>query len=131
MVIETQELDDRWILPLRGSRVTSVDLGENVTIVLDSGVRIIVGYGAYLSQGSIHAPDVDLRTIADGGTDVVPHWVGSQVASAVGFKSGALRVVLRNGWHLNVKAEPDPYVPAVVIDHDAVLWARVAPRTEP
>ena|SRR5437879_7724645 len=130
MATETQELDDRWILPLRGSRVTAVNLDENVTITLDSGARIIVGYGAYISQGSAQAPNADLRTLADPGADVLRHWIGSPIVSAVGFKSGALRVVLGNGWHLNVKAQPDPFVPAAVVEGDAVIWARTAPQTK-
>jgi hypothetical protein len=126
---ETQELDDRWVLPLRGSSVTAIDVGENVVFSLDSGVRVIIGDGAYFTQGSIKAPDADVRTVREWGADVVGRAVGAKVLSAVGFKSGALRVVLSSGWQLNVSSAPEPFVPAAVVDGDTVLWARVAPTT--
>jgi hypothetical protein len=55
--------------------------------------------------------------------------VGAKVLSAVGFKSGALRVVLSSGWQLNVSSAPEPFVSAAAVDGDTVLWARVAPTT--
>ena len=132
---ETRELDDRWILPLRGSVVAAVDFGETVTFVLDSGVWIVVGGGAYLSQGSIWGPDADARTLAQLGEDVILRCVGRRVLSAVGFKSGVLRVVFSNGWHLNVGSQPkglpsEPFVPAAVVQGETALWARVPPAAQ-
>lgn len=129
MAMDTQELDDRWILPLRNSAVTAVtqtDGGETVTFALDSSVRIVVGSGAYFTQGSIKAPDADVRTLAQWGQDVVVGAVGARVLSAVGFKSGALRVVFDSGWQLNVRSTAEPFVPAAVVDENTVLWARTA-----
>jgi hypothetical protein len=127
MVTETQELDDRWILPLRGHCVTAVDFGADVvTFVLDSGVQITVGYGASFTPGSIKAPNADVRTLAQSGKDAILRLVGILVVSAVGFKSGALRVVWPNGWQLNVRSHSESFVPAAVVDGDIVLWARTA-----
>ena len=44
-------------------------------------------------------------------------------SSAVAFKNGALRVVLDNGWHLNIRAA-GPFVPASVTSGDEVIWTR-------
>lgn len=124
MAGETQELDDRWILPLRDSTVTAVEFGDNVTFVLDSGVRIVVGSGACFTEGSIRAPGVDVRTLAQWGADLVGRSVGARVLSAVGFKSGALRVVFGNGWQLTVRSTVEPFVAAAVVRADTILWAR-------
>lgn len=126
-MVTTQELDDRWILPLRGATLTAIDIGEQVGFVLDSGVRIVVGYGAYLSHGPIAVREVDARTLARWDRDVIAASVGARVLSAVGFKSGALRIVLSSGWHLNVTAKADPFVPAAVLDGKTALWTRPAP----
>lgn len=90
-------MDDRVILPLRGTKVAAVDVAEQVTITLDSGARITVGADARLTRGPITAPGAEVRTLADAA----PVLAGATVVSAVRFASGALRMVFANGWHLN------------------------------
>jgi hypothetical protein len=51
------------------------------------------------------------------------------VVSAVAFKSGALRVVLKDGRHLNV-TRAQPLVPAAVVSGETVLWTRDIPSAE-
>jgi hypothetical protein len=97
----TEELDDRWILGLRGSQVVSVSEGvehHGVALMLDLEARIAVEGPAFLSYGAASAPGA------------VPlfgeEWrvlVGAAVVSAIAFKSGALRAVFSTGHHLNVK----------------------------
>jgi hypothetical protein len=51
--------------------------------------------------------------------------VGTRVVSAVGFKDGALRIVLKGGRQLNV-TRAQPLVLAAVTG-DTVLWMRTMP----
>jgi hypothetical protein len=123
MVNEMRELADRWILPLRGSHVVRVNLGENVTFVLDSGVQIVVGNEAYFTKGSIRASHVEPTKLSQLDSKEIQQSVGAQILSPVGFKDGALRIVFDNGWQLNVSTA-GPFVPAAVISGDTVLWMR-------
>lgn len=111
-------------LPLRGSTVTAVHFGETVTFVLDSAVCIVVGAGACFTAGPIRAPDADVRTLAQWGRAALARSVGARVVSAVGFESGALRVVFDSGWHLDVRSTSAPFVPAAVATEDGLLWVR-------
>jgi hypothetical protein len=125
MANQMNELADRWILPLRGSRVTGIDWGENIQFLLDPAGEITVGLGALLSHGAASAPGADVKTLSEFGQDAVQRCVGSVVLSAVGFKNGALRIVFDNGWHLNVRPG-EPHVAAAVTFAGSAIW----PRTE-
>ncbi|HEX3787676.1 MAG TPA: hypothetical protein VHW44_07445 [Pseudonocardiaceae bacterium] len=85
---QPRELDDRWSLPLRGHSVTAIDLGEHVTFTLDSGARITVGDGAYITQGSIRAPDAEARTVREADADVVGRSGGGRGSFSGGIQVG-------------------------------------------
>jgi Family of unknown function (DUF6188) len=123
MANEINELEDRWILPLRGSQVTHVDWGDSARFRLEPPGEIAVGFGALLSHGPRSAPGAQARTLGELGQEEVQRAVGTHVLSAVGFKNGALRIVFDNGWHLNVRAA-EPFVPASVTSGDSVSWSR-------
>ena len=128
MPTQTTELPDRWLLPLRGSQVVGINLGENVAFLLDSSVRIIVGYGACFTRGGLRAPGVEPVTLAQRDGSEIQRSVGTTVLSAVGFKIGAMRIVFDNGWFLTVGIkDKESFVPAAVISGDTVLWMRTAP----
>jgi hypothetical protein len=123
MAAEARELPDRWILPLRWSRVTRVDWNDRVRLQLDPPGEIVVGSGALFTHGPATGPGVDAKSLGQMGRDEVQLAVGARILSAVGFKNGALRVVLDNGWHLNVRSAP-PFVPASVTFGESGAWAR-------
>jgi Family of unknown function (DUF6188) len=123
MEAQAQELPDRWILQLRGSRVTGVAWNDRVRFRLDPLGEIAVGDGALITDGPLTAPGAQARTLGELGEGEVARAVGARVLSAVGFKNGALRVVLDNGWHLNVR-RADALVSASVIVGESVAWSR-------
>ncbi|WP_420481530.1 DUF6188 family protein [Actinopolymorpha pittospori] len=97
----TEELEDRWILGLRGSTVVSVaETSEHQGLVLrlNCGAEVTIRGPVLLTYGSAVAPSV----VPLSGEE----WqrlVGTAVLSAVAFKSGALRAVFSTGHHLNVR----------------------------
>jgi hypothetical protein len=99
-----RELDDRWILGLRGSRVDAVTQGTGLTVHLDTGAEIVVNGNALISEGAIGAYDAVSFRIADMTDDQLLRLNGSAILSAVAFKSGSLRVVFSTGQHLNVRS---------------------------
>jgi hypothetical protein len=123
MANEATELSDRWILPLRGSRVTQIGWGDSVRFQLEPPGEVTVGPGALFTEGPTAAPGTEAKTLGQLGHDEVEHSRGAQILSAVAFKNGALRVVLDNGWHLNIRAA-EPFVPASVTSGDEVIWSR-------
>jgi hypothetical protein len=119
MTARVSELPDRWILPLCGSQIAGIDRGDTVRFRLDPPGEIAVGPGALFTDGPWTAPGADARSLGQLGQDEVQACIGARILSAVGFKNGALRVVLDNGWHLNVQwAEPS--APATVTFGDSV-----------
>jgi hypothetical protein len=123
MATEARELPDRWILPLRWSRVTQVDWDDRIRFRLEPPGEIAVGSGALFTDGPATAPSVDAKTLGQMDHDQVQLAVGASILSAVGFKNGALRVVLDNGWHLNVRSAR-PFVPASVTFGESGTWSR-------
>ena len=123
METRARELDDRWILPLRGSLVTEVGWGDRVRFRLDPPGEIAVGPGALLTKGPFTAPGAEVTTLGELGPDGSQRAVGARIRSAVAFKSGALRIVLDNGWHLNVRAA-GTFVPASVTVCTHLTWSR-------
>jgi hypothetical protein len=126
------ELEDRWILPLRGDVVTRIEAGEETVFVLDSGVRIIVGEHAYFTDGPFRSQSTVRTELGRHDQSVLEKSVGARVLSAVGFKDGAFRLVLSSGWHLNV-SRSQPLIRAAVVSGETaetaetVLWTRVMP----
>jgi hypothetical protein len=99
----TEELDDRWILGLRGSPVVSVSQPseyQGFVLMLYCGAGLTIRGPAHLTYGPATAPGV--------GPLPDQEWqrlVGATVVSAIAFKSGALRVVFSTGHHLNFRGE--------------------------
>jgi hypothetical protein len=115
------ELDDRWILDLRGQVVTVLGGSDarNRTIQLEGGVRISLRGTPSITVGSITAPGNRGRTpdIPSGLALIA----GAKVLSVVVFKSGALRMVFDNGVHLNfsTRAGDDE---AGIVSPDGLTW---------
>ncbi|MBO0802098.1 MAG: hypothetical protein J2P25_03360 [Nocardiopsaceae bacterium] len=99
-----RELDDRWILNLRGEHVDSVVRSAALVIYLDGGAEITVSGDALVSKGSIWAPGSTALRVADMTDEELQELAGSTVFSAVAFKSGSLRIVFSTAHHLNVCA---------------------------
>lgn len=101
-----RELDDRWILGLRGMRVESAAFAQFALLILEGGAEIAFNDGAVISKGSVKGDgySFEFREKADEGLGFL---VGAEVLSAVAFKSGSLRVVFDSGWHLNVRSSDD------------------------
>jgi hypothetical protein len=123
MTNEVTELEDRWILPLRGAAITRIEPGEQTVFALDSDVRIIVGEHAYFTEGPVTGPEVEKTELGQIDRGLLQSSIGARIVSAIGFKSGALRIVLDNGRHLNV-TRAQPLVPAAVISGNTALWVR-------
>lgn len=123
MTAEVDEFPDRWVLPLRGSCITGVGWDDKVRFLLDPPGEIAVGPGAVLSEGPLTAPGAEAKTLDELGQEEVQRAVGALILSAVGFKNGALRVVLDSGWHLNVR-ESGTFVPASVNVGESLTWSR-------
>jgi hypothetical protein len=101
-----EELQDRWILDLRGNRVeqvTRIPSGEEVIITVDSGAQIRIGANAWLSSGPVRAPGAVPLRVAEASDDELQALVGTHILSAVAFKTGSLRVVFSSGYHLNTR----------------------------
>jgi hypothetical protein len=92
----SKELPDRWILGMRDCAVSSVSVRSGRwSIQLTGGVEVVtdakVRFMDVTRTGLAHAqalPDADPVLL-----------LGGQVASAVAFKSGVLRIVFRPGYH--------------------------------
>ena len=70
MTNELTELEDRWILPLRGAAITRIEPGEQTVFALDSDVRIIVGEHAYFTEGQLMSDhDTLVRLAVEVGLD--------------------------------------------------------------
>lgn len=123
MAAGLDESEDRWVLPLRGSVVTGVTWDDRVRLALDPAGEISLGLGTVLTEGSLKAPDATPRTLGELGPAGTQQIISTRVLSAVGFKSGSLRVVFSNGVQVNVRSS-DAAVPASVTFGDAVTWSR-------
>jgi Family of unknown function (DUF6188) len=126
MTAEVNELPDRWVLPVQGKRITRMDWDDLVRFELDPPGEIAVGSGAVFTRDPSAAPGAGEKTLAELGRAEVERVVGAGVLSVVGFTSGALQVVLDNGWHLIVRPE-GVFVPASVTLGDSVTWTRDEP----
>lgn len=118
-----QELEDRWILDLRGSHVESVSRSAQLIVDLDTGAQIEVSGNALLTQGPVTAPGAALWRVSEVPHDQLEQLVGARVLSAVAFKSGSLRVVFSTRHHLNVRST-DPAVTAMVRQPGSFEWSQ-------
>lgn len=103
---EPVEHSDRWILSFRGLRVTKISVDYRLMLTLDSGWEVALEGPAYLSAGSL--PANERLELFPQAQDVAAalRLFGTEVLSAVAFKSGALRMVFSSGAHLNCPASP-------------------------
>jgi hypothetical protein len=105
-----QELDDRWLLGLRGRRVESVDAYE-FTVVMGFGEGSALTIESRANLRAASAPGTETPAISRGEdgaistSDALASLVGQQVLSSVGFKTGALRLVFESGPMLTVPAD--------------------------
>jgi hypothetical protein len=103
---EERELDDRWIVGLRGSPVESITVNEyNVVMTFGGGTVLTIEGRAELvrkDQPVVSFNDDDTAT----SSDVVGSLTGSRVLSGVVFKTGGLRLVFDTGARLRVPFDP-------------------------
>jgi hypothetical protein len=59
------ELDDRWLLPYRGSRVAQIRVSHQLTLLLDSGAQVEIECEAMLSHGPRSAPDTTTQLVPE------------------------------------------------------------------
>jgi hypothetical protein len=124
-VDEIRELEDRWIFPLRKNQVSLVEWrDEGVIFHLDFPGQIGVGYGALFAQGTLIDPVFERVPLHASDRTKVQRCVGAPIASAVGFKDGAMRVVFGTGQQLSVRSS-GPFVPAVLRLEHAITWERI------
>ncbi|MFD6393724.1 DUF6188 family protein [Nocardia sp. NPDC060259] len=121
-----QELDDRWILPLRGRSVIGIDWRAS-DLLLDLGNEhsILVGYGAHLTPGNGKADDPNFKPLTEWDRKVADEALRSSIVSSVGFKSGTLRIRFNNGWGL-VARPIYKNSSAIVYAEGRVLWQQTA-----
>jgi hypothetical protein len=124
-VDEIRELEDRWIFPLRKNQVSDVEWRDEAVIFqLDFPGQIVVGYGALFAQGTLIDPVFERIPLHASDRVKMQRCVGAAIASAVGFKDGAMRVVFGTGQQLSVRSS-DPFVPAALRLERAAVWQRV------
>lgn len=97
---EPVEHEDRWVLNLRGVRVSRVSIDFRLTLTLNSGWEVALEAPARLSSGSVRTDPGVLLTPETQDVAVALPLFGLTVLSAVAFKSGTLRMVFEEGTHL-------------------------------
>lgn len=96
----TKELEDRWILGLRGLPVVAISQAAEhpgLTVALAGGATLVIVGPVRLTHGPATAPGVAALPVEE-----FQRLVGATVVSAIVFKSGSLRAVFSTGHHLNV-----------------------------
>src|SRR5262245_24611305 len=98
---DEQELEDRWWLGLRGRPMESVDTGEfSVVINFGGGPALTIESSANF-RAHARAAQAPAVTYNQDGTvatsEALVSLIGQRVLSAVGFKTGALRLVFESG----------------------------------
>ena len=103
---EPVEHSDRWILRFRGLCVIKISIDYRLSLTLDSDWEVVLVGPAYLSAGSL--PANERLELFPQVQDVAAalQLFGTEVLSAVAFKSGVLRMVFSSGAHLNCPAGP-------------------------
>ena len=103
---DERELEDRWWLGLRDRTVTSVDAYEvSVRLAFGDPSALTIESSAALKPGP-GVPSIPALTVRPDETIIISEGllalVGECVRSAVGFKTGSLRLVFDSGAHLLV-----------------------------
>jgi hypothetical protein len=100
------ELDDRWILNLRGSRIIKISVDFRLTLTLDSRWEVVLEGPILLSNGPLDARLSERLNPQTRDVAAAHNLRGAEVRSAVAFKTGSLRVVFDTGTHLRCPADP-------------------------
>lgn len=103
---EPVEHSDRWILDFRGLCVAKISIDYRLTFTLDSDWEVVLEAPVYLSAGSLPANERSELLPQTQDVAAALRLFGTEVLSAVAFKSGALRMVFSSGTHLNCPASP-------------------------
>jgi hypothetical protein len=103
-----QERDDRWWLGLRGQVLVDVVTRESdATMTFSEGSVLKIGSLALIRASTrdgpapLEVPDREDGTVL-GAAALRSLLIGQRVVSAVGFKTGALRVVFGSGAWLTI-----------------------------
>jgi hypothetical protein len=100
------EHDDRWIMNLKGLTVVEMGISYQLSLRLDTEARVVLGCPFKLTQ--VFDDDRQDVILDPGQQDVTAaiELFGAKVLSAVASKTGSMRLVFDNGWHLNSRADP-------------------------
>lgn len=91
---------------LRGLTVVEIGISYQLSLHLDTEARVVLGCPFKLTQV---VDDGRQDVILDPGRQDVTAAIGlfgAKVLSAVASKTGSMRLVFDNGWHLNSRADP-------------------------
>lgn len=101
------EHEDRWLLNLRGLKVTRISVDLQLTLTIGSDWHVVLETSAHLSHGPGRNDSPVFRLVPES-QDVAPALplFGAKVLSAVAFKSGTLRLMFDNGVQLRCSADP-------------------------
>jgi hypothetical protein len=100
------ELDDRWILNLRESRIIKISVDFRLTLTLNSGWEVVLEGRVLLSSGPLDARLSERLNPQTQDVAATHHLRGAEVRSAVAFKTGSLRMVFDTGTHLRCPVDP-------------------------
>ncbi|MFI1286474.1 DUF6188 family protein [Streptomyces sp. NPDC020858] len=100
------EHEDRWILNLRGMRVTKISADFRLVLVFDSDWQVALEAPFSLSHGAVHAGQSVLLNPESQDVTAALDLFGAKVLSAVAFKSGTLRLVFDTGLRLTCSSDP-------------------------
>ncbi|TDT97321.1 hypothetical protein EDD99_5442 [Streptomyces sp. 846.5] len=91
---------------LRGLTVVEIGISFQLSLLLDPEARVVLGCPFALTHyGDDGRQDVSLDPGRQDVTAAI-RLFGAKVLSAVAFKTGSMRLVFDNGWHLNSRADP-------------------------
>lgn len=91
---------------LRDLTVGEIGISYQLSLRLDTEARVVLGCPFTLTQyGDDGRQDVSLDPGRQNVTAAIGLF-GARVLSAVAFKTGSMRLVFGNGWHLNSRADP-------------------------
>ncbi|WP_217237480.1 DUF6188 family protein [Streptomyces sp. AC555_RSS877] len=99
------EHEDRWILNLRGMRVTRISVDFRLVLVLDSDWEVTLEAPIILSHGTARTSPSELLKPESQDVAAALALFGANVLSAVAFKSGSLRLVFDTGHLLTCSSD--------------------------
>lgn len=105
-VADPTELSDRWLLNMRGSRITRICVDLQLTLTFGSGWTVALESPFTLSVGPLGGRRELSLTPGTQDVAAVLQLFGCDARSAVAFKSGSLRMVFDTGAHLLSRADP-------------------------